>query len=221
VDAEIDDDWIARTDVVEPDAIALLADARGLRMLTPFMRRTHTLTSAARSLGRPASSLAHWVPRFVEAGLLERRGEQRRAGVAMPRYRTPARTLVVPFELIPFDTRVRLLDAGRLRILRRFMDGMDEALAASRSFGLSFAAYGEDGSVVDLVESDAERATRAFTDGWRTLELTEDDALELSRKIEALVAHYAERTGPTTYLVHAGIAPDPAFPWRSATDRWG
>ena len=219
--AEIDDDWLARADVTAPDAIALLADARGLRMLTPFMRQTHTLTSAARSLGRPASSLAHWVPRFVEAGLLERRGEQRRAGVAMPRYRTPARTLVVPFELIPFDTRVRLLDAGRLRILRRFMDGMDEALAASRSFGLSFAAYGDDGSVVDLVESEAGQARRSFTDGWRTLELTEDDALELSREIEALVARYAERGGPRTYLLHVGVAPDPAFPWRSANDRWG
>ena len=102
-------------------AIDLLADMRGLRMLSPFLRQTHTLTSAARALGRPASSLAHWVPRFVEAGLLERRGEQQRAGVAMPRYRAPARKLVVPFELIPFDTRVRLLDGGRLMVLRRFM----------------------------------------------------------------------------------------------------
>ncbi len=221
MDPTLDHDWPDRADVVAPAAIALLADARGLRMLTPFMRRTHTLTSAARSIGRPASSLAHWVPRFVEAGLLERRGEQRRAGAAMPRYRTPARALVVPFELIPFDTRVRLFDAGRLRILRRFMDGMDEALAASRSFGLSFAAYGEDGSVVDLVEPEAERATRTFTDGWRTLDLSEDDVLELSREIEALLSRYANRSGPRTYLVHAGVAPDPAFPWRSANDRWG
>lgn len=220
MDATLEDDWPARADVTAPDAIELLADVRGLRMLTPFLRQTHTLTSAARALGRPASSLAHWVPRFVEAGLLERRGAQQRAGAAMPRYRAPARKLVIPFELIPFDTRVRLLDDARLRILRRFMDGMDEALAASRSFGLSFAAYGDEGSVVDLEESTAERARRSFTDGWRTIELTEDDALELSRELEALVARYAARGGPRTYLLHAGVAPDPSFPWRSANDRW-
>ena len=220
MDAALDDDWPERAEIVAPDAIALLADVRGLRMLTPFLRQTHTLTSAARVLGRPASSLAHWVPRFVEAGLLERRGTQRRAGAAMPRYRAVARKLVIPFELIPFDTRVRLLDDARLRILRRFMDGMDEALTASRSFGLSFAAFGDEGSVVDLEEPTAERARRSFTDGWRTIELTEDDALELSRELEALVARYAERNGPTTYLLHAGVAPDPSFPWRSANDRW-
>lgn len=220
MDTTLDDDWPERAEVVAPDAIVLLADVRGLRMLTPFLRQTHTLTSAARVLGRPASSLAHWVPRFVEAGLLERRGTQRRAGAAMPRYRAVARKLVIPFELIPFDTRIRLLDDARLRILRRFMDGMDEALAASRSFGLSFAAFGDEGSVVDLEESTAERARRSFTDGWRTIELTEDDALELSRELEALVTRYAERSGPTTYLLHAGVAPDPSFPWRSANDRW-
>ncbi len=221
MDTSLDDDWSERAEIVAPAAIALLADMRGMRMLTPFLRQTHTLTSAARVLGRPASSLAHWVPRFVEAGLLERRGEQQRAGVAMPRYRAPARKLVVPFELIPFDARVRLLDGGRLMVLRRFMDGMDEALAASRSFGLSFAAYGDEGSDVDLEESASQRASRSFTDGWRTIDLSDDDALELSREMEALVVRYADRTGPRTYVVHAGVAPEPSFPWRSANAGWG
>jgi len=138
----------------------------------------------------------------------------------MPQYRAPARRLVIPFESISFDTRVRMLDEGRLRALRRFMDGMDEALAESRSFGLAFAAYGEEGSMIDLEETDAERARRMYTDGWRSLELTDDDALELSRELEELVARYAGRTGPKTYLCHAGVAPDPVFGWRSATDRW-
>lgn len=212
--------WPATAEVTDPSAIALLTDLRGLRKLTPFLAATHTLTSAARTIGVPASSMAHWVPRFVASGLLVRQGEVRRAGAPMPQYRAPARRLVVPFELIPFDVRARMLDEGRLRLLRRFMDGMDESLAASKSFGLSFAAYGDDGSVVDLEETDAQRAARQYTDGWRTLELTEDDAMALARELEDLVMRYADRSGPKKFVCHAGIAPDPIFPWRSATDRW-
>ena len=156
-----DPPWPKRCEITAPEAIALLTDLRGFTFLSPFLSSTHTLTTAARAAKRPVSSMAHWVPRFVETGLLERVGEVRRAGAPMPRYRTPARKLVVPFELIPFDTRVRMLDEGRMRLLRRFMDGMDEELAASKSFGLSFAAYGQqlDGRwrVGDVLEGDVHR----------------------------------------------------------------
>ncbi|MFN8023665.1 MAG: hypothetical protein U0Q03_19200 [Acidimicrobiales bacterium] len=211
--------WPKRCEITAPEAIALLTDLRGFTFLSPFLSSTHTLTTAARAAKRPVSSMAHWVPRFVETGLLERVGEVRRAGAPMPRYRTPARKLVVPFELIPFDARVRMLDEGRMRLLRRFMDGMDEELAASKSFGLSFAAYGESGSAIDLEETDAERAARSYTDGWRMIDLDEDDAIEFSRELEALHLKYERRKGARTYIVHTGIAPDPKFRWRSANDR--
>lgn len=213
-----DGEWPERAEVRDAAAIALLTDLRGFTFLGPFLHRTHTLTSAAAAIDRAPSSMAHWVPRFVAAGLLEHRGAVRRAGAPMPRYRTPARKLVVPFELIPFDARVRLLDEGRLRVLRRFMDGMDEALAAEKSFGLGFSGYDDGGSAVELEETDGERARR-YTDGWLTLDLTEDDALELSREIEDLYARYQGRKGPRTYICHAGVAPDPVFRWRSANDR--
>ncbi|MCB1002065.1 MAG: hypothetical protein R2713_16050 [Ilumatobacteraceae bacterium] len=214
-----DDGWPDRADIHDPAAIALLTDLRGVTFLSPFLASTHTLTSAARTVERPVSSMAHWVPRFVDTGLVERVGEIRRAGAPMPRYRAVARKLVVPFEMIPFDARVRMLDTGRLHLLRRFMDGMDEAVASSRSFGLSFAAYGERGSVIDLEETDAERALRSYTDGWMMLELTEEDALACSRELESLVERYRGRQGPRTYIFHGGIAPDPTFRWRSANDR--
>lgn len=212
-------DWPDRREIRRPEAIKLLTDLRGFTFLTPFLGGTHTLTSAARVIGRPASSMAHWIPRFVAAGLLEPRGEIRRAGTPMPRYRTPARTLVVPFELIPFDARVRLLDEGRMRLLRRFLDGMDEALAASASFGLSFTAFDPTGAKIDLEETDAERTTRSYTDAWMALDLTEEDALSLSRELEALLERYQRRKGPRTYVIHAGVAPEPTFRWRSVNDR--
>ena len=222
-DLEPDDDWPARCEITDPAAIALLTDLRAFRVLAPFLRATHTLTTAARAADRPASSMAHWIPRFVDNGLLVRRGEVRRAGAPMPRYRAPARKLVVPFELIPFDARVRLLDEGRMTVLRRFLDGVDEALAATRSFGLGFEAYGEgatgSGVKMELEETATQRSRRTFTDGWRTLELTEEDAGELGRAIEDLFERHEGRRGPKTFVCHAGIAPDPVFRWRSATDR--
>jgi hypothetical protein len=211
-------DWPERADITRPDAIALLTDLRGLRMLSPFLARTHTLTSAARALGRSPSTLAHWVPRFVEAGLLERHGEIQRAGAPMPRYRAPARLLVVPFGLIPFDARVSLLDEGRLAVLRSFFDGLDESLAESPDTGLSFAAFGDSGSVIDLVEPDADRGRRSYTDGWVTLDLDPDDALALAQELEALLRRYSTRNGRRRFVAHAGIAPEPRFRWRSAND---
>jgi hypothetical protein len=203
----------------DPTAIALITDLRGLSMLTPFLTDAHTLSSAAKVLRRSPSTLAHWVPRFVAAGVLEVVEVQRRAGAPMPRYRTAARKFVIPFGLIPFDVRVRMLDEGRLRMLRRFMDGMDESLAAG-TVGLSFTSYGDGGTAIELEETDTRRAARDYTDGWRTLDLTEDDAIALGREIEALIRRYEGRRGPKKFHCHAGIAPEPAFPWRSANDRW-
>lgn len=209
-----DADWPARTDVRDATAIALLTDLRGLTMLTPFFRRTHTLSSAARELGRPPSSLAHWVPRFVACGLLEHRGEIRRAGAPMPQYRTPARQLVVPFAMIPFDARVRLLDEGRMRVMRRFLDGIDEAIEAAGTTGLSFSAHPVSGTIIDFSEPEQ----RGVTDGWFVLELDDDDAVELARDLEALLRRYTDRRGRKKFVVHGGVAPEPTFRWRSAPD---
>lgn len=213
-----DASWSERAEVTDPTAIALLTDLRGLRMLTPFLVGTHTLTSAARLAERPVTTLAHWVPRFVAAGLLERRGAIARAGASMPRYRARARKLVVPYGLVPFDARVRLLDQGRMLILRRFLDGLDESLEATPDAGLSFAAYGDTGMVIDLDEDDLDRQARRYTDGWRTISLDDDDALALAREIEAVIERYASRGGRREYVLHAGIAPEPRFRWRSAAD---
>lgn len=212
-----DPDWPDRAEVTDPAAIAVLTDLRGLRMLSPFLAGTHTLTSAARWAERPVTTLAHWVPRFVATGLIERRGAIARAGASMPQYRALARKLVVPYGLVPLDARVRLLDEGRMLLLRRFLDGLDESLEATTA-GLSFAAYGETGLAIDLDEDEAARQQRRYTDGWRTISLDEADALQLARDLEALTERYAGRAGRGEYVVHAGIAPAPRFRWRSATD---
>ena len=97
--------WPDHFEVTGPRAIELLASRRILRLLNPFMRGAHTLTTAAKAAGRSPSSLAYWVPTLLDAGWLVHLGNEARPGRAMPVYRTPGRRFTVPFALIPFDQR--------------------------------------------------------------------------------------------------------------------
>jgi len=212
------DEWPEQAEITDPTGIALLTDLRALRFLMPFLQEVHTLTSAARSLQRSTGAVAYWIPRLLAAGLIEHLGDEARAGRAMPRYRGVARQVVVPFEQVPFDRRVALLDGGRLRVLRRFLDGIDEVLTDSHGYGLGFSNSPDGGMAITMVEDPAASAARSYTDSWATLYLGPDDALALAQELEALVERYASRGGPRRHILHLGLAPDPRFRWRSAED---
>jgi hypothetical protein len=203
--------------IKNPTAVVLLTTPAALRMLSPFLSGTHTLTTAAAALDRPPSSVAYWLPRFVAAGLLVELDPQERAGVAMRRYRAAARQFVVPYDLLPVDARVQLLDQGRLRFLRRFFDGLDERLERERGAALGFSAHPERGIAVELMEDEQQRAGRAYTDGWQVLRLSDADARAMARELEDLLERYAARaSGRTVYLAHLGLVQQPRHRWRSA-----
>ncbi|CAB4878515.1 unannotated protein [freshwater metagenome] len=210
--------WPATREITSPAAISMLANLRSLRYLLPFMRDAHTLSSAAAALGRPTSTVAYWIPRFVRVGLLVHLGDEQRAGMPMPRYRAPARQLTVAYAKIPFDSRVALLDEGRMRMLRRFFDGLDEAIEDTKAFSLAFSGSGEFGTSIEMIESDGATRARPYADGWMTFHLTSQEVLEFTGELHALLAKFADRTGPRRYIVHAGLAPDPRHRWRSAND---
>ncbi len=196
----------------------MLTNLRSLRYLLPFLQDTHTLSSSAAAVSRPTSTMAYWIPKFVHVGLLVHLGDEQRAGKAMPHYRAPARQLTVAYAKIPIDSRVALLDEGRLRVLRRFFDGLDEAIESTEAFSLAFAGAGESGTSVEMVETDGRPRRRRYTDAWMTFHLADADAIEFAAEIEAVLAKYADHTGSRRYTAHAGLAPDPRHRWRSATD---
>jgi hypothetical protein len=204
-----DGDWPDHFEITDPQAIELLTTMRALRYLNPFMRDAHTLTSAAAAVHRPASSVAYWVPRFVRVGLIVHLGDEARAGAAMPVYRAPGRRLTVPFAL---------LDDGRKRVLDRFLDGIDEQMAQTDEFALEFGPSGETGTSIQMLERPGQRRDRGFTDAWMMFDLTDADALQLSRDMEELMERYAAKTGPNRYVVHGGVAKTARHPWRSAGD---
>jgi len=216
-----DDVWPERIEISDPTAVDLLTNLRVFPALSPFLRDEHTLTSAAAAANRPVSTIAYWVRRLVRCGVLVETRRVARSGMAMPMYRSAARRLVVPIQHLPLDRRVALLDQGRLRVLRRFLDGIDEAMAAHNLGGVRLAAAdGPVGVAVDVEEYD-ERTGLDWTDSWGTVRLSPERALALTREMEDMVAKYAGTDDPVgrRYLLHLGVTPEPRHRWRSADDR--
>ncbi len=215
---EGDDPWAEVHEVTGAEGIELLTNLKALRYLMPFLRQAHTLTSASRELGRSTGAVAYWIPKLHDAGLIVHLGDERRGGRAMPRYRAAAKLLRIPFARVPFDRRVALLDGGRTRVLRRFLDGIDEALADDHGFALGFSSPPGAGVSITMLDDEDPTPVRGYTDGWSGIRLDEDDAKALAQEMEELIERYSNRTGARQYLAHVGLAPDPRFRWRSAVD---
>ena len=210
--------WTEQITITRPDAVALLADRRAVRFLVPFLRGPRTLTEAAAEVDRPVSTVAYWVPRLVRAGLVEEVDRRERAGRPMRVYRAVAQRLLVPVGSVPLDARVTFLDAGRHRLMRRFLDGVDEELSRWDDAGLRFEAAPGGGLAVNLQPPSSVPARAEWTEGWLVLDLDPDDAAELVAELDALVSRYVGRSGRRRYLVHAGVVREPRHRWRSAAD---
>jgi hypothetical protein len=195
-------------------AVDLLTRAKALRYLHPFLMAEHTLTTAARAAQLKPTSMAYWLPKFERAGLVGELRRERRAGAAMPVYRAVARRLVVPYAAMPVDRRIALLDSGRERILRRFLDGLDEVMERRREVGFAYSAAGSGVAIqVDGIDSGG-----PYTDAWGPLRLTAGQAASLAAEMEALVAKYQGGTSGSYYVIHAGVVAEPRRRYRSATD---
>ncbi|CAM3354223.1 HD-GYP domain-containing protein [Deinococcus saxicola] len=85
-----------------PEQARLLSDSAALRHLTPFMGRTLGAGAAAHEAGVSVERMLYRVRQFVNTGLLEQVGQERRAGRPVKLYRAPG-GVRIPFALTPFD----------------------------------------------------------------------------------------------------------------------
>jgi hypothetical protein len=214
------DPWPDRIRITSAAAVDALTNLRVLPILAPFLREEHTLTSAAAAANKPVSTVAYWIRRLARSGVLVETRRVARGGMAMPMYRAAGRELVVPIEYLPIDRRVALLDRGRLRLLRRFLDGIDEAMAADDALGLRFSAADEPAGVEVGLEGGDQIAGNDWADSWGIVRLSPERARALVRDIERLVVEHTRNDDATgrPFIVHLGIAPEPRHRWRSATD---
>jgi len=190
-------------------AVDLLMDLTAARRLAPFMRREHSLGTAAAELSVPASSLAYWVGRFTRAGLVEVTHHVPRAGKSIPMYRAVTSEFHIPLDAIPPGRRDELLHGGRSHMFAEFTKSVDVQIARHLRRGLRIKSHPDRGVELNFIEDDAPLPV-PVTEWWGSVTLTEEEARELQRTIEDLGARFRanrEAPGRKEYVVVMGLTP--------------
>lgn len=173
-----------------PEQARLLSDPVALRHLTPFMGRTLGTSAAAREAGVSVERMLYRVRQFVNTGLLQQVGEEKRAGRPVKLYRAPG-GLRIPFALTPFDDlaaqvarhgqpydRLRARASGRrmhrleqhARLIYRD-DGQGEVHSETETLGPEVLAAHPSRDFMGVMWLDEQTARRlsALMDEWRDL----------------------------------------------------
>lgn len=172
-------------------AAALITQVDTAQLLKPFMRAEQTLAAAARELNVPLRRLHHAAGRFLAAGLLEVTGTRARRGRPMTTYRAVSDTFIVDVAALSLADRERTF--GDSYWNRRVLDHMSRA---AQDVDAIHVQLDDRGSLV--IRNDT-----PHPDGpgglWQlrtaTLHLNAEDARDLQRDLEAVIASYADRTG--------------------------
>lgn len=191
--------------------VDLLMNLDATRRLAPFMRREHSLGSAAAELNVPASSLAYWVGRFVKAGLVRVVRHEPRAGKAIPIYRALSDEFQVPLDAMPLGLRDEFLNGGRRRMFEEFTKAVDAVAEKYLREGMRVRCHPERGVELNFLENDRELPV-PVSESWGTVALTEAEARELSTLLEEVSARFRARTtgrDKKEYVMVVGLAPVP------------
>ncbi len=192
-------------------AVDLLMNLDAARRLAPFMRRDHSLGSAAAELEMPASSLAYWVGRFLKAGLITVVRREPRAGKAIPIYRAASDEFQIPLEAMPAGVRDEFLNGGRRHMFEEFTKAVDEIAQKYLRGGLRVRCHPERGVELNFLDSDGPLPV-SVTEAWASVALTDDEAREIQATLDALSAKIntnAEGPGRRQYVMVLGLAPKP------------
>jgi hypothetical protein len=188
----------------------LLLKLASTRCLGPFMRAEHTLGSAAAELEMPASSLAYYVGRFVNAGLLEVVRAQARAGKPIPIYRATADEFHVPFDAMPPGRRDEFLNGSRKHVLAEFTAAVDRAILDEVDSGIRVLADPVRGVQIDYLEGSS-LSDMPATEWWGVLRLTDDEARRLRDELVDIVRRYSDDhpgPGKRNYISMMGLVPE-------------
>jgi DNA-binding transcriptional ArsR family regulator len=192
----------------------LLCGRASVEALRPFLLRECTLTEAAAELEVRPSTLAYWVPRFVDAGLVREVRRVRRAGRAMRVYRAVADEFRVPFTLVPPEAHARFVERTRRLAHDEFLDALTRSEPDVDRWGLAVGIQPDDGQLTlrfDLpgaADVPPGRGRRRTYDIWLELDLRVEDAVRLRRELVDLVERYRAVSGRGgRHLVHLGITP--------------
>lgn len=192
--------------------VDLLMKLGAARCLAPFMRREHTLGTAAAELDMPASSLAYYVKRFTRAGLLEVTRVEPRAGKPIPFYRATADEYRIPFDAMPPGRRDEFLHGSRQKVLGDFVTAMERQITTRLATGIGVTAPGVRGVAINLIDSEL-LEDAPIAEWWGKLRLTEAQAFEFRDALHDLVQRFSANEPPPgpglrSYIAMVGLVPD-------------
>jgi hypothetical protein len=185
--------------VTDPRAAAAFSDPLRRRLVLHLIGRERSLAEIAADTGLDLKRLHYHVTVLTGLGLLAVAHERKRAGRPIKLYRATAKAFFVP-EAATHSGPAEVLTAE----LRR-------SLAKQRARSHAGIVYhmGEDGE--PRMQSVQRSPTKGMpaAEHWRVLRLSRQDALLLSKEIEARFEAYADRhdSSAESYLVHFALAP--------------
>jgi hypothetical protein len=192
----------------------LLCGRASVEALRPFLLGEHTLTEAAAELRVRPSTLAYWVPQFIDTGIVREVRRVRRAGRAMRVYRAVADEFRVPFGLVPPEAHARFIERTRHHVHDEFLDALTRAEPDVERWGLAIGIQPDDGQLAlrfDLpgaADVPPSRGRQRTYDIWLELDLRVEDAVHLRQELTDLVKRYQQRSGRGgRHLIHLGITP--------------
>jgi len=191
------------------DAVDLLLNVHAAKHLAPFMRCEQSLGSASAELDRRPSSVAYWVGRFLQAGLLVVAREQPRAGKAIPFYRAAADEFQVPLDAMPLGTTEEFLHGARKMMVAEFTSEVEREMRHHFTEGISITGHARRGMSINFIEP-KDGSTSPVTEWWGNVSLTKAEAIDLQREMEALIRRFNTDhpgRGRSRYLMMVGLTP--------------
>ncbi len=196
------------TRIENPEACAVLADREQLRLLSAFLGKENTISSAAQELEVNSTKLYKQVQQFLKLGLVKISRLERRAGRAIKYYRSSADQFFIPFrthppELIGQQNRehhTRLFAQGLERVYcqEEFTEQDWGAITATMpGGGVYLSIANSKGQQWDYLDPDAP----AVVSGWHQIQLDFEDAKAMQCEMIEVMLRYMGKGGNRRYLL--------------------
>lgn len=200
--------------VEEPGSARALISAKTTNFLIPFMLAEHSTASAAKELKVRLNTMAYWVGRLQQMGLVQPTCLKKRGGRAVQHYRASADAFFVPFARMGAASLEDIFGQLMQPFERAFTQSLVALLAEpGTDWGVCLSAPGGRPTYVIADErgnrplNSRQPASSAATNRWQRLQLDFADAKSLQQELLELLDRYGDKKGSQGYIVHLASVP--------------
>lgn len=178
------------------------------RHLDPFLGQECSVAEAASLLGISAQRMHYWTRQLLDLGLISLVRTELHGRNRTSIYRSVADSFRVPLELLP-TSDVETLELHFEPVWRRFLHSV--AVAARKhapGWHVLYSRLGGQAAFQIMPLEGTQQKDLQFTNSWARLRLTREQAGDLKRELEEVLARYLEQTTGTAdrnYLAHIAV----------------